>query len=360
MVSEAIKSFILENREKEATSFRYLAALRKFSNLSVLPLFMLPFVFVFLDTFFAYDVVYPILSIISYWALLFFVIQRRFLMERKFREYSFDFRFFMANHPLVPSYYKYGVFTTLIVFVIMILSYFSFAWYSAVALLILFTLAIELIFLWSPYGRLARKTRPIESQTIISRLNEICQSLGIPEITPRVAETEGMKIANALCYGILKPRIYITDYFLDNVSEEEAVALLSHELSHLANHDGLKRLIPLVTVFGIIQSIALVSGLAFAGLLPIKSQLMYLFPSIIVLSVIGVFLTFVLISALARKQEFSADMFAGKFSGFDVLPIGILKGQYLNMVPVSYAGGSHPMVMTRIERMQNVWDLAKN
>ena len=355
MASEAVKNFITENQERNAVSQSYMKSLKKHSSRNTMILLFSPIFFEFFTVFYSENLMYVPTAVCVYWILLLLLIHERFVIDTSFKNLSFDFRHYLSNFPVSYSYFKYGFFTMLVMGLMFFLTNVRPTWYEVMTLLIIIVGIIEITLLWNPVLHSIRKgSIKLESDAVISRLRPICNRLGLPEITPRIAKAKEYKIANAFCVGFLRPKIYITDYLYENVSTEEATALLFHELVHLRFHDNLKRVIPLISVFTAIQAFILISGLAYAGYIHIFAELVGIFPSAIVIGVLSIFFVITLPSTLIwSRQELRADRLAAGETGIDDLALGILKARYLNLIPLELTDSVHPPVMVRIDKMQN-------
>jgi beta-lactamase regulating signal transducer with metallopeptidase domain len=62
-------------------------------------------------------------------------------------------------------------------------------------------------------------------------------SLGIPVRAYRVASTQPL----AALVGVVRPRLFVSDRFLDALTAGERQAVIEHEAGHLRSHDNLKR-----------------------------------------------------------------------------------------------------------------------
>ncbi len=358
MTSEVVKNFINENRERNAVSWSYIKSLKKHSGRNAMILFLSPIFFEFFTVFYAGNLLYITTAVCVYWILILLLIHERFVIDTSFKNLPFDFRHYLSNFPASFSYFKYGFFTMLVTGLILFLVYVRYTWYEGMATLILIVGLIEITLLWNPVLHSIRKgSIELESDAVISRLRLICNRLGLPEVTPRIAKAKELKIANAFCAGILRPIIYITDFLYENVSTDEAIALLIHELVHLKFHDNFKRVILLVSVFTAIQAFILISGLAYAGYIPIFAELVGVFPFAIIIGVFAIMFVIVPPSGTIWKgQELRADRLAARETGADDLSLGILKAHYLNLFPLEFANRAdrvHPPVIVRIDKIQN-------
>lgn len=209
--------------------------------------------------------------------------------------------------------------------------------------------------MWSPKITEARKrSTAFPSGTVIERLNEITDEEGMKRIEPRLIDGKRFKVANAYCVGLFRPKMCMTDYLYENLSENEIVAMLAHEMGHLKYRHILKKTLPLIIVFTVASIISILLGLDFAGYIHIHftwaegvslpSPIPLVAPLAIVAALLG--------SIRAKKGETAADRFALKYSSYEDLAIGLIKAQYLNHVPINYIGGSHPALITRIGKMK--------
>ena len=152
--------------------------------------------------------------------------------------------------------------------------------------------------------------------------------------------------------GLVTPNgnIYITRGFIDQyklgkVSGVELTSVIAHELGHLALGHTKKRLI----TFSAISAISMVISTILSRLIPYLG------------SIIGRYLSQVLISGLSRKDEFEADAYAAALlirSGIGTAPqISLLKKleQLTGIVSSNVTWTlSHPSPEQRINAIQNL------
>ncbi len=155
------------------------------------------------------------------------------------------------------------------------------------------------------------------SEGIQSELRRLAHTLGIP--TPELVIVDGRRLRSANAYALPSGRIAITDYLMANLSERELLAVLAHEVAHLAQRPRLVRVWLLVVGLGV--------GLSFV-LAPLSSTL----PEWSLLLVMALLtgLMSVPMLWLRQRHEREADTFAVSEYGVDALRSALLKTAELN------------------------------
>lgn len=92
------------------------------------------------------------------------------------------------------------------------------------------------VFAWQQVRRLRRSATALTEGTVLLRVAEICQSIGMQRDL-RLAQSD--KVASPTVIGWLKPMILLPPSTLCGLSAAELDAILAHELGHIARRDYL-------------------------------------------------------------------------------------------------------------------------
>ena len=172
-------------------------------------------------------------------------------------------------------------------------------------LLIQYILSDKLV-LWSMGGRVVSEEEEPRLHETVSRL---CAIADLPK--PRIAIVDS-SIPNAFATGKSKKSalIAVTTSLMQRLTQPELEAVLAHELSHIKNRDML-----VITIAGFLSTVAffLVRNMLFFGIGGNRragSALIVWIVSFVVWIV-----SFILIRALSRYREFSADRGSAVITG---------------------------------------------
>lgn len=150
-----------------------------------------------------------------------------------------------------------------------------------------------------------------------SELRRLAQMLHIP--VPELVVVDGRRMRQANAFALPGGQIAITDYLVAHLSERELLAVLAHEVAHLAQRPRLVRLWLAVAGFGVVVSV----GIALLGNpLPEWSLLAVMGGLAGMMSLPMVW--------LRAYHEREADAFAVSEYGVDALRSALLKTATLN------------------------------
>ena len=287
-----------------------------------------------------------------YWAPFYFLLRSRFKKDRAFKGLSITFLKYATKSPVGITYWKSAAFTMFAIFVMYLFASLSLQWYEGVIFIVVALAVVYFIlFRFSWIGVFASNSVELESPEIIASVKDIESEAGLPEVNFRVMKASEFKIANAFCYGIFTPVVYITDYLLENISRNEAIAVLSHELGHVKYRDTLKKGVPPMVCFSIAGIITTVVGLAFANYIPfppLRTLFAPIYAAVIIILFAGVF-----IPALASsRREFRVDRFAAKYSDAPDFISALAKITFLNYAPLSGISRTRRGLIARINRIE--------
>ncbi|RZB32226.1 MAG: heat shock protein HtpX [Candidatus Argoarchaeum ethanivorans] len=162
--------------------------------------------------------------------------------------------------------------------------------------------------LWSMGGKIVSESEEPELHTIISRL---CQIADLPK--PRIAVVEN-NVPNAFATGRSKKNavVAVTTGLMHQLNHGELEAVIAHELSHVKNRDVL-----VITIASFISTIAffLARNLMFFGMMGRGRRDSGGIMAVWIVSLLVWLISFLLIRALSRYREFSADRGSAAITG---------------------------------------------
>lgn len=255
----------------------------------------------------------------------FLYVYRMYRIEKRYRAISASFPFYARRSPMT-----YVALTFAILFI-------PFSWTpilgslpANLGMIIVFgAMGISSlgVFLYSPAGPFHDKAHePLQNEDVTSRVAEMASRLGIGGVPVWVRPGNMMRVANARCHGFTRFRITVTDYLLDNLSEEEVIAVMAHELGHAASHHSLKIIVPMIIIAS--AFLALYTGVIMFMILPQYFVLVIFFP-----------LVFPILSLTSRgKAQKTADRYAADLVGTDPMISALRKISYLNFTPETMGG----------------------
>ncbi len=236
-------------------------------------------------------------------------------------------------------------------------------------MLIIFTAIIMLVllmvvFLQPVFTRVFNKLTPLEDGELRTRLTELLEKNGCT--VRQISVSDGSKRsskANAYFGGFGKMKtIVLYDTLLEQMTEDEIVAVFAHEMGHNKHKDTLKMFVMnIVNVSTIVVSLwALVSvpeiycDFGFNG---VNYGFAFVLAGAVCLAFISPFLG-LFISMFSRKFEYAADKFAADNGYGDALISGLkklAKNSYANLSPhplVVALTYSHPTISQRVEYIE--------
>lgn len=162
-------------------------------------------------------------------------------------------------------------------------------------------------------------------------------------------EGKSSKSANAVVVGTsLNRHVFISDYFLENASEEEVIAILCHECGHIKNLDLEKRIIFIDIAIVVFFNLTCLMDLLKIG---------FAMGSILLLVLVGV--GFYLYKKMQQKQELRADKFSVSVMGEESVFISAITKLYemndmLKKNNKFFAlFSTHPQLGLRINNLEN-------
>lgn len=343
---------MIDDDERRAREYAH--ALRKVARLSSMVLFVYPFLLVFLVAFFIGDAFILAAIFAIYWLMFFYMESRRYRIDVRMRDISMDFRNYVIHSPFSQNYFKFSVLPMLIFFGELIGYYVRMTAYEG-AVLIVSVIAILVAALYiNPWlrGQLKHAGK-LESDYINSKLQEIAQMEGVPPVHPAVIDGKTYNVANAYTVGTFKPIICITDYALENMSEDDAVAVLTHELSHLKRRDVLRMAISAFSATAAVM--VMVAIVAYwstePGMIPFLQRIMPgMVEGWVMIAVVGLLF---LPSIIRWRGELKADRLAVDYSGPDRTINALVKLQQLNRLPIYVMPTRRTSLLIRIEKIRS-------
>lgn len=339
--------------QREQKGKEYLHELKRNLSSAAVFLYFYPF-FALFATAFLID--YPIglaAEFLLYWFIWFALLHRRYAVDMEYKQLSIKFVSYLLRSPVSISYWKYSIFTNVSICFFILASYLTLTWYEGEILILTFLgLTYYLGYHLSWYGIASRHSIPLESELLAEKLNQAADRSGVKHYFPRVVDGKTFGVANAFCIGLIKPRMFVTDYLVENMSQNELLAVLLHELGHLKNRDILKRNLPPLVCFVTVGILTLVVGLGYAGYIPIP-PLQTFMPTLIIIWVFLIFAgIFYPAMFLATRQEFRADRFSADNFNSDETISALASIRYLNLLPIYVKNVKKLNLLIRILRIE--------
>jgi STE24 endopeptidase len=238
----------------------------------------------------------------------------------------------------------------------------SFFWFYAWALITLFSVFINLFYseLIVP---LFNKQSPLEEGTLRTAIEAFAEKTGFK--LKNIYIIDGSKRstkANAYFSGFgPKKRIVLYDTLQKELTEEEIVAVLAHEIGHYRKKHVLITLLLSVILTGLMLFLfsLLVNNPALSGALGSKTTSFHL--GLIVFGILYSPLSLViglLTNFISRKNEFAADRFVKEYFKPEILAVALKKlsvKNLSNMMPhpaYVFFHYSHPPLLSRLEKLE--------
>lgn len=235
-----------------------------------------------------------------------------------------------------------------------------------VVIMLLFVLAVAV--LYPVIGKIYNKFEPLPEGELRSRLTRLLEENGctVKEIKVMDGSRRSSK-ANAYFSGMGRTKtIVLYDTLLEQMTEDEIVAVFAHEMGHNKHRDTMKMYV--VNVFNIVLMVLLAWGLVSIpdiyqdfGFQGLNYGFAFYLLSVVCLSFLSPFVG-LFSNALSRKFEYGADRFAAE-QGYGPSLISALKVLARNSFvcltphPVLVAlTHSHPVISQRVEAIENFLD----
>ena len=224
---------------------------------------------------------------------------------------------------------------------------------SGVVKMVLALLPLAVAFLFGPVMiRLAVGTAEMD-ENLRRKLMEFARSKGVKVRDIRALRTRSIKQGNAVVAGIF-PRfryIFLTDYLIDNLEDDELLAVVAHEIGHAKKHHlPIKVAVPFLVAFGALLFAVLMAALGLSGDVAAVIGVI-IFPIGLIAGLV------VLQGAVALKLETSADDYACDAVGADATARALKKLADMNMTKEKTGVlfnllTQHPAVGERIARIR--------
>jgi STE24 endopeptidase len=195
--------------------------------------------------------------------------------------------------------------------------------------------------------RLGQRTVPITDGSVLSSFSGLANKMGISHVDLYSIDWRKFKIANAFQAGPSKFSVFVSNYLLENMSNEEVNAVMAHELAHAKRKHVMK-----------ISGLLLFTSIIGLDLFVVAATLGQnsIWPLISILAgFVVLFLGPQLVLRLQRKFELEADEIAVRTLGEGrPLVSALQKLVELNLVPADRKSGTHPSIAKRIKRIEQI------
>ena len=194
--------------------------------------------------------------------------------------------------------------------------------------------------------RLGQRAVPITDESVLSSFSGLADKMGISHIDLYSIDWRKFKIANAFQAGPSKFSVFVSNYLLENMSNEEVNAVMAHELAHAKRKHAMK-------ISGLFLLTSIIGMDLFVVAALVQTSIWSLMP--ILAGFVVLFLGPQLVLRLQRKFELEADEIAVRALGEGrPLVSALQKLVELNLVPADRKSGTHPSVAKRIKRIEQI------
>ena len=203
------------------------------------------------------------------------------------------------------------------------------------------------------------KASILEEGELRSELETFVKNNNLENVVLYKWPTRDKKLVNALVCGLLKKRIFISDYLMDNMTIDEILSILAHEIGHIKKKHTLKRMF--MIIIGILLLMALIFALAS---LDISLELDIPGPVIFIVIISFVVMYFIFFAKyLYRKHETQADIFVIESGNSpEVFATALMKLAELNHVGKRFNRAdakfqTHPSMVKRIKTIEEKYSV---
>lgn len=237
-------------------------------------------------------------------------------------------------------------------------------WLVIILTLVIMAFLVIMVFLQPVFTRIFNKLTPLEEGDLRNRLTELLEKNGCT--VRQISVSDGSKRstkANAYFGGFGKMKtIVLYDTLLEQMTEDEIVAVFAHEMGHNKHKDTLKllglnvvnALLIAVSLWAVVSLPEIYKDFGFDG---VNYGFAFVLAGTVCVSFISPFLG-LFSSGMSRKFEYAADKFAVDNGYGDALISGLkklTKNSFSCLTPhpvVVALTYSHPTISQRVEYME--------
>lgn len=346
MVEQLVRADPPDYDRLERLSIDYTISMRSATRLYSVLLFLMPIALLFIWVFFIENLVLLVVSLAVYIVIVFMSIYSRFRVEKRYRDLQSSLLYYMTHSDSSMYNIRIAALVLAVLMFILLETYGSINQVDFFIVINVFILLSLVLSVFSPrfwhYGKGASQEINPE---VSSKIDGIAHTDGMPRFTLHIIPEKRMKVANAYCVGMIRNRVFVTDYLVENLNNDEIVSIVAHELGHVRYRHNLKTLI-------MTFSLLFLSAALFFSYLYVSSALLSA-----MMAEAGIFLFILgvpaLVPAVRRSFEIQADLFAAQFLDEETAVNALLKTNYLNLTPLQLSGGAtHPPLVVRINRIK--------
>lgn len=237
-------------------------------------------------------------------------------------------------------------------------------WMLIVFTAIMMVIVVGVVFLQPVITRVFNKLTPLEEGELRSRLIELLEKndCSVRQISVSDGSTRSTK-ANAYFGGFGKMKtIVLYDTLIEQMTEDEIVAVFAHEMGHNKHKDTLRLMVlnvlnVFLTVFCLWALVSFPEIYTYFGFEGINYGFAFVLAGTVCLAFISPFIG-LLVSTFSRKYEYAADKFAADNGYGEALISGLKKlarNSFDNLSPhpiVVALTYSHPTISQRVEYLE--------
>jgi Zn-dependent protease with chaperone function len=200
--------------------------------------------------------------------------------------------------------------------------------------------------------RLGQRAVAITDESVLSSFSGLANKMGVSHVNLYSIDWKKFKIANAFQAGPSKFSVFVSNYLLENMTNEEVNAVMAHELAHAKRKHVMKisGLLLFTSIIGM-DLFVVAATLSQTSIWPVIT---------IIAGFVVLFLGSQLVLRLQRKFELEADEIAVRTIGEGgPLVSALQKLVELNLVSADRKSGTHPSVAKRIQRIEQIGNMPR-
>lgn len=197
---------------------------------------------------------------------------------------------------------------------------------------------------------LQRRSVELDNSEVRQGVKDISLRMGVKVSGIKVIDSDKVKIANAFQTGLIHSYVFLTSFLVKNLTTNENIAIIAHELAHSQKKHVQKTFLFLGIEIGMLGNIFFLLTVFLFGYSVRVGMVVGIFASIFVS-------VYIFLPLLQRRFEKEADIVAANYTQPRYLIDSLQKISKLNHVPLNiprYWNTSHPSTSERIDYLSNL------